>query len=117
TLAAAVGPASASAPSATPSERWGTAPVRDGRLSLDVTAAPLDAVLHSIAAQAGFELEVRGELVGVVTAKWAPVALGEGLLRLVRGLSASLTYSKGPDGREKIEHMLVVAAPASPAGA
>jgi len=113
-LAAALGSRAAGAPSEKPSESWGTATVTDGRLSLDVIAAPLDGVLRSIAAQAGFELEVRGDLVGVVTAKWAPVPLGEGLLRLVQGLSASLTYAKGPDGREKIEHMLVVAAPATP---
>jgi len=89
---------------------WGTATVQEGKLWLDVTAAPLDAVLRAIAEQAGFTLELQGDLSIPITERWVPVPLGEGLLRLARGNSASLTYVKQADGSEAIERMLVVAA-------
>ena len=89
---------------------WGTATVQEGKLWLDVTAAPLDAVLRAIAEQAGFKLELQGDLSIPITERWVPVPLGEGLLRLARGNSASLTYVKQADGSEAIERMLVVAA-------
>jgi HEAT repeat protein len=93
---------------------WGTATVQEGKLWLDVTAAPLDAVLHAIAERAGFKLELLGDLSIPITERWVPVPLGEGLLRLVRGNSASLTYVKRTDGSEAIERMLVVAAAPRP---
>jgi hypothetical protein len=91
-------------------DEWGTATVQEGKLWLDVTAAPLDAVLRAIAEQVGFNLELQGDLSIPITERWVPVPLGEGLLRLVRGNSASLTYVKRADGSEAIERMLVVAA-------
>ena len=95
-------------------DEWGTATVQEGKLWLDVTAAPLDAVLRAIAERAGFKLELQGDLSIPITERWVPVPLGEGLLRLVRGNSASLTYVKRADGSEAIERMLVVAAPPLP---
>jgi hypothetical protein len=93
---------------------WGAVTVKDGILSLDVAAAPLEAVLRAIAVQAGFDLRVRGDLTAPITARLGPRPLAAGLIRLLRGHSTSLTYVRRPDGREAVERLLVVAAPPSP---
>jgi len=93
---------------------WGAVTVKNGVLSLDVQAAPLDAVLRAIAAQAGFELRLRGDLTAPITARLAPRPLAAGLIRLLREHSTSLTYVRRLDGREAIERLVVVASPPAP---
>jgi hypothetical protein len=93
---------------------WGAITVDNGVLTLDVASAPLDAVLRAIATEAGFDLHVRGDLTSPITARLAPRPLAAGLVRLLRGHSTSLTYVRGPDGREAIERLVVVAAEPSP---
>jgi hypothetical protein len=106
-LVLAAGPGLAS-PLAT--AEWGVVTVKNGVLTLDVAAAPLDVVLRAIAAQAGFELRLRGDLSAPITARLAPRPLAAGLVRLLSGHSTSVTYVRGSDGRDAIERLVVVAA-------
>ena len=74
--------------------------VHQGRLSVDVQAADLGAVLAQIGQQAGLRIAAGPSPGKQVTARFTGVALEDGLRRLLRlaSLSHSFLYARGPTG-------------------
>jgi hypothetical protein len=74
--------------------------VHQGRLSVDVQAADLGAVLAQIGQQAGLRIAAGPSPGKQVTARFTGVALEDGLRRLMRlaSLSHSFLYARGPTG-------------------
>jgi HEAT repeat protein len=65
--------------------------VEQGRLSVDVRDAPLDEVLLAVGEEAGIAIEIRGDLTAHVTHSFADLPLDEGIRRLLRGHSYTLS--------------------------
>ena len=70
--------------------------VHEGRLTVDVSNAPLDQVLQAVAKAAGFELALRGDIDSRVTQSFRGVSLEEGIRRLARGHSVVVSYAFAP---------------------
>ena len=77
--------------------------VEQGRLTVDVRDAPLDDVLQAVGEEAGIAVELHGDLTAAVTNSFADLPLDEGIRRLLRGHSYTLSSSDaGRIGRIEI---------------
>jgi hypothetical protein len=84
--------------------------VQDGLLSVDVQAADLGEVLAQIGQQAGIRISAGPSAGKQISARFADVALEEGLRRLLRlaSLSHLFLYAQGPAGTVAIAEVRVV---------
>ncbi len=79
--------------------------LHDETLSVHVSNIPLVDILKTIGAEAGFKLVVFGSRESVITQKFSPVSLEEGIRRLVGNRSVAVMYRVvgAPDKRRELQ--------------